>query len=115
MILNRGKLDLSFLKEVVSSLQAKLHHVHVEVRELVPNSNEQFDVFYKTSNPLQYIAIVKDKTVKEGLNHFIDKFSIDMLAMMPSSQSNFLQVFQNSETQQMTYHANIPLLILKNT
>ena len=53
-----------------------------------------------------------DTDIRHALNEFINKHHVDMLVMMPHKHEWFKRLFKKSETKDMIFHTEIPLLIL---
>jgi len=61
--------------------------------------------------PHQFYGI-NDNNVTEGINDFIHKYNVDMIAMIAKQHSFFEQIFHNSISEKLLTFTDIPLLIL---
>ena len=104
--------DEHFLKQLINfgnKVKAKINFLHVtddpkiEVEEAlnVPYAPKQISKFHIVSNP----------SLMKGMDDFIQKEAVDVLAMYIPKRGLWEQLFHTSFSKQMTFHTDIPLLI----
>ena len=67
-------------------------------------------VYLNTLNPVY--EIIKEHNVTKGLNNFVDKNKIDLLAVIPHQHQVVERFFLKSTTKDILFHLHVPLLIL---
>ena len=72
------------------------------MKEFVQENIFQTDVSYYTSNHHDYF---------EGIEHYISKNPGNLLVMRRSRSSPIKELFGRSHSEEMAYHANVPLLV----
>ena len=55
---------------------------------------------------------LEDDDIIGGLNNFIDKYNIDVIAMLPHKHIFFSRIFREGSTKKMAFHTHVPLLTL---
>ena len=108
------ELPQKTIQSFAQTMDAIVQHVHVDLDATEEEmKKEKSSVFYQSSNPLKSMAIVRDNTISNGLNYFLDNHSIDLLAMSLSNPDGLPRLFHKSQTKKMTYQTKLPLLICK--
>ena len=85
-----------FAVNVVTDKDGKLENDKAK-RENIPNTSFEF---------------ITDTDVNHGLHNFIIQHNADMLVMIPHKHEMIERLFKKSETKEMIFHTNIPLMIL---
>ena len=103
--------DLDKFKEIKEAFNAKIYVVHVvkndDEVELKFSELSETEIFDDVS-----FAFPVDADTSHALDSFIRKHDVKMLVMMPHRHTWAERLFRKSETQDMIFHTNIPLLIL---
>ncbi|MDX5347648.1 MAG: universal stress protein [Hymenobacteraceae bacterium] len=109
-------LALQEVAELASIFQASIEVLHVcEDRENL--NSERAREFRQSLQqelpglPLQFHEIVNDNEEK-GLKEYLNQQNADMLAILRKRKNFFRDLFRQSLTEKMTYHARLPLLIV---
>jgi hypothetical protein len=107
------------LLDAFRNLVEKFHSTLYIVRIITKKSNEVIEVLNRSSNLNKMVGKLKplyeyplDKNINKALNNFISTHHVDMLAMIPHKESLPERWFLRSNTREMLFKANIPLLIL---
>jgi nucleotide-binding universal stress UspA family protein len=85
--------------------------VHVEEKHDLPEAERSVIDNLKDLRP-NFHKVVNDD-VEKGLNDFIEKNNVDMLALIYHDHGFLNRIFGRSTTRNLTYHTKIPLLVLK--
>jgi len=103
------------LTAITELFKSKLYVVKV-----IKNKNEEW--FEVSDTPQKLRKIVKildtsiqypvDTDIRHALNEFIKKHHADMLVMMPHKHEWMERLFRKSETKDMIFHTQVPLLVL---
>lgn len=106
---------LESLQEIATKFRSKVYLVRV--------AKDQVKAGYETLNrPFKLIRMMptldtsygamEGRSIPEALNHFIEGYHINMLAMLPHKHSLLERWFVKSTTRSVVFEAHIPLLIL---
>lgn len=94
-----------------------LHVVHVDTGKSDPEEvdfSEMRDFFAERTPALQVqFHDIRDKSVEEGLEDFVDTYDVDVLVMYAPQHSLLERIFQQSNTRRMALRTHVPLLLLK--
>ena len=114
MPLELGDLEtIAHVKEFADLFGATLHCIHVnytdgdwdikEIEELdgVGGGEEGQNITF---------SIIQNKDVSVGINDFIKKRDIDVLAMLTHKRTFMQKLFNKSLTQRFAFHSDVPLL-----
>lgn len=85
--------------------------VHVEEKHDTPEAERSVKENLKDLQA-DFHKVVNDD-VEKGLNDFILKNNVDMLALIYHDHGFLNRIFGRSTTRNLTYHTKIPLLVLK--
>lgn len=103
--------QINTLKNFKILYDLTIHVVHVEEKE----ENLEFEKSVKENlnllNP-EFHHVVNDD-VEKGLNEFVKLRDIDLLAIIYHDHGFLSRLFGRSTSRQLTYHTEIPLLVLK--
>jgi nucleotide-binding universal stress UspA family protein len=106
---------LDTLKEFATNFNSKVYITQV-------NASEFQDAYASLHPPLGMLdklkavapiyATIENEEVTEGLNEFINRYQVNMLALLPHKRSGLDRLFYRSVTREMVFEAEVPLLIL---
>jgi nucleotide-binding universal stress UspA family protein len=106
---------LSQLHQFAEELGAKVQQVFVQQ---LPSdiSDAKEEVFYtgwqeEAGNEYSEVTVIRDKSVTEGIDYFIEKHQIDVLAMEFHQRTPIQQFFHRSQTKRMIFHSRVPILV----
>lgn len=103
--------DLDKFKDFKEAFHAKVFVVHV-----IKKGDAELLKFTESADAKQYSDISFEFPVNahitEGLDAFIKNYQVKMLVMMPHKHDWAERLFRKSETKDMIFHTDIPLLIL---
>lgn len=88
-----------------------LHVVHVERKHDTPEA-EQSVINNLKGLQANFHKVVNDD-VEKGLNDYVEKNNVNMLALIYHDHGFLNRIFGRSTTRKLTYHTKIPLLVLK--
>ena len=107
------------LLDVLRSLVERFHSTLYIVRIITKKSDEVIEVLNRPSNLSKMVGKLEplyeyplDKNITKALDNFISTHHVDMLAMIPHKESLPESWFLRSNTREMLFKTNIPLLIL---
>lgn len=123
IILSMGQEEIAdrsplyMLLEVSRKFQAKVHVLtvqstpvavaHSEVDESNENTLQYFlDMFYS------HHSFTENDDIEKGILGYIEKYDMDMLAIMPRTHLKNGEASQGRLTRFLTLHTNVPLLVL---
>ena len=107
---------LNILRDLVSAYNAELHILHIsESMEPQQDANpKSLDAINKKFlNAKCYHDIHLSDDVEHGIMQYADNNSIDLIAVTPREHSFIEKLFRKSVTEKLTFHSDVPLLILK--
>ncbi len=107
--------SLDVLIKIIQLFKSKLYVVKV-----VKNKSEEWLEVADTSPVLRKAVEILDASfeypvdtdIRHALNEFITKHNADMLVMMPHKHEWAELLFRKSETKNMIFHTQVPLLVL---
>jgi|GEM_PF-1042879 len=104
---------LSYLSALAKQLQAEIKQVYVNTMpyDLFDNKEEIWQLSASNS-PTQNVNMIREPKVEKGLDLFVDKHRIDLLAMMIPKRSKLEQYWRKSNTKKMAYKTHLPLLLI---
>lgn len=106
-----SKKQRSVIKFFLTLYKGTLDVVHVEEKHDKPEAEKS------VINNLQDLGAnfhkVVNNDVEKGLNDFVVKNNVDMLALIYHDHGFLSRIFGRSTTRNLTYHTKIPLLVLK--
>ena len=114
-IIDADKNALEQLITITKLFKSKLFVVKV-----IKNKNEEWFEVSDTPQELRKVFEILDSSIEypvdtdvtHALNKFIKKHDADMLVMMPHKHDWLERLFIKSETKDMIFHSQIPLLVL---
>ena len=54
----------------------------------------------------------KENDIDEGIKTYVLQYKPDILAMFPAERGFFDKIFQSSHTEEIAFHATVPLLVI---
>jgi len=106
---------LDFLRMLVERFHSRLYIVRIVTKK----SNEVVEVLNRPSNLTKMVSKLEplyeyplDKNITKALKHFISTHHVDLLAMVPHREFLPERWFLRSNTREMIFKTDIPLLIL---
>ena len=108
---------LDNILKFAKTFDSALHFVHVNDRtDNLDTSPEEliFEKVFASKDPKtpMYFAEVKDFSVVDGLNKYIQNHNIDLLTVVTQKRSFWERIFHKSTTKRMVLNSEIPLLVL---
>jgi nucleotide-binding universal stress UspA family protein len=106
-------LSLKYLDEFADIFGASIQQVHVNI---LPSdfSDLKEEIVESSENTTQkYTTIIRDKSVKKGLDFFIKTHHIDLLALYLPQRTFTEKLLHKSVSKQLALESKIPLLIFK--
>lgn len=108
---------LDKILKFAKSFNSALHFVHINDK---PNTLETkpeeliFEKVFASKDPEtpMYFAEVKDDSVTDGLNKYIQNHNIDLLTVVTHKRTFWERLFHKSTTKRMVLNSEIPLLVL---
>lgn len=104
-----------FLKKLTPPFDASINRVFVFPlpRDFSTEKEEKYNPTWmeEEPNPEAEITIIRDLSTIRGLDYFINKYQIDLLAMSIPKRTGLEKIFHRSLSKRMIYHSTIPLLI----
>lgn len=112
----KDKSILNILKEFVKLFQAHVYVLNVvHELEMIPSMSEAVEAI-ELNHSLEDISNsfhnIENENIMDGINEFVEQNKSDMIVMIPHEHTFLENMFSESNTKQMTFHANIPLLAL---
>jgi nucleotide-binding universal stress UspA family protein len=108
------KHPLDLLKKVVHDFKSELHILNIDF-------NQQFTPDMVNQSMLIFDYLVDEKPIYHnieandiisGVNKFAEKTSVNWIAVMPRKSSLIGQLFNRSHTQELLFHASLPVLCI---
>ncbi len=103
-------------RALVKLLDAHVYILHIAKDPVEVPNPEQAAEGIKLDHALEGISRTfhqyQDSDVVHGLNEFIDKYSVDLLTMVPHEHTFLHNLMVGSETKRMAFHGNAPMLII---
>ena len=96
--------------EIVQLLQAKLHIVHVKIKDEMETPDALLEKLNALSPSYKSIA---NKKVKDGLLNYVQEVNADMLIFLPHEHNLVERLFFKVHTEEILSDTKIPLLAIK--
>ena len=108
---------LDTILKFAKTFDSALHFVHVNDHpESLETSPEEliFEKVFASKDPNtpMYFAEVKDFSVVDGLNKYIQNHDVNLLTIVNQKRSFWERIFHKSTTKRMVLNSEIPLLVL---
>lgn len=106
---------VQLIKSILDTTGASLHIVNVieNNKELTEDKSQQKDVLQsllQEYNP--QIHLENNDDFIEGINHFVDENSIDLVITIPRKHKIFEGLFKERHTKQLAFHSHVPLMYI---
>lgn len=98
------------LMEFAGKLGSAIHFVHVDTKA-VAGSVEDYVMVENYPFPFTDFSVVGSHSVTDGLEEFVKKNKIDILALFIPNRRLWERLFHTSFTKQMAFHSKLPLLV----
>lgn len=108
-------INLDVLVTLLTSFGAKLRIIHISDKEETGFKKEELPAHFKESlNQIQHsIHVFYAGDPQEGIEEFLDKFPIDLIALLHREHGFFERLFRPGIRKKMIFKTKVPLLILK--
>jgi nucleotide-binding universal stress UspA family protein len=108
----KDNLAVDQLMSFAGKIAAEVHFVHVETR---PGIGHMEDFITLANYPYKFtdFAVINSPTVLEGVDKYISKKDIDLLALFIPKRRLWERLFHSSFTKQMAFHSKTPLLVFQ--
>lgn len=96
--------------ELAKLFGAKVHCLYVKTKktDVNPVIIEDWKFLLKGENVVFHV--IEDEHVQQTILNFVDSYDVDMLAMLNYKKGFFEELFNQSLTQKLSYHVQVPLL-----
>ncbi|MEO6904713.1 MAG: universal stress protein [Bacteroidia bacterium] len=113
----RAPLDtklLEPLKNIVKTCHSKLYilnvvkpNEHIDDKSIAGIQLENYfeDVLHTT-------YFEENDVITDGINDFVSEHNIDLIAVIPQKQNLLERIFKKSQTKDLAFHAQVPLITL---
>ena len=102
------------LVDFARSFAAQIHILHITEHIQKLDS----DAIQEAKNLEQYLKdiphhyhMLESKDVESGIEEYLQKHQIDVLAVMPRKHTLWDKIFKSSVTRKLIHHSNVPLLV----
>ncbi len=107
------EISFKFLDEFAEMLGAEIKQVHVNILPSDFSDLKEEVIEASDDEKHRYATVIRDKSVKKGLDFFIETHNIDMLALFLPERSFTEDLLRRSVSKQLALNSQIPLLIFK--
>jgi nucleotide-binding universal stress UspA family protein len=110
--------DLKVLQpftDILKTVKASLRIIHIHKKdtklntELLENKDVINDYFEEFKPSFHFLT---NKKVEEAIQCFVESRDIDMIVMLAKNLNYFQSILFHSNVEKITYHTNIPFLVL---
>lgn len=105
------------VKKIIDTTGAKLHVLNVDYAyqwtEDVLFESGLVENMFEHYHP-KYHFIDRDNLV-DGLNEYAEKYSIELLIVIPQKHNIIEKLFAGSHTKELVFHGEVPVLVMHNT
>lgn len=103
------------VSELIKSTGARLHVLNVDFKNRQWTNDTPFqsglvETMFQQYHP-QYHFIDKQDMV-EGLNEYANKFSIELLLVIPQKHNLIEKIFSGSHTKELIFHSDVPVMVM---
>lgn len=109
------KQPLDLLKKVVHDFKSELHILNIDFdnQHFTPDMVDQsFLIFDYLVDEKPIYHNIEAPDIMTGVNQFAEKTVINWIAVMPRKHSMIGQLFNRSHTQELLFHASLPVLCI---
>lgn len=96
------------LLNLCNTLGTIVHYVHIEQKE------ENMEDKPKRIAGFAKVEHIKNKSVTDGINQYLEDNEIDLLAMFMPRRRLWEKLFHSSFTKRMALHTHVPLLVFRD-
>jgi nucleotide-binding universal stress UspA family protein len=105
----------TIVSDLVKSTGARLHVLNVDFKNRQWTNDTPFqsglvESMFQQYHP-QYHFIDKQDMV-EGLNEYANKFSIEILLVIPQKHNLIEKIFSGSHTKELIFHSDVPVMVM---
>ncbi len=105
----------SQLRDITGQLNAELHVLNIQAnvpnQDNKPDFDEDAKTLLTTPNTKSHF-LYETNDINLGIETFIEKNNMDILAMIPRKHTFFEGLFHKSHTKALAHHSHIPVLAL---
>lgn len=105
------------VKKIIDTTGAKLHVLNVDYAyqwtEDVLFESGLVENMFEHYHP-KYHFIDRDNLV-DGLNEYAEKYSIELLIVIPQKHNIIEKLFAGSHTKELIFHGEVPILVMHNS
>ncbi|MEQ8924927.1 MAG: universal stress protein [Fulvivirga sp.] len=102
------------LRDICTLFKSQVHIVHISEKEALKEdettSAKRFEQYFK--NIPHHFHFILDHDVEHGLQEYIKKHTIQLLAVVPRKHNLYERIFGKSETKKLIFHSELPILAL---
>ncbi|HLV14269.1 MAG TPA: universal stress protein [Xanthomarina sp.] len=108
---------LDYILQILQKNSATLSVVHISRKTAELNSdqikNKEFLKNYFQEQPHSFQFLI-NKDVEAAVQGFVESRDVDMITMVAKNLNYFQQILFHSKVEEISYHINIPFLVLHN-
>jgi nucleotide-binding universal stress UspA family protein len=107
--------DFKALKKVIELAKlfdAHVHCVYVKTKKSDVNPVVIEDWKFLLKDEKVSIHVIEAEDVEQTILNFVQAYEVDMLAMLNYKRGFFEELFRQSLTQKLSYHVEVPLLVI---
>lgn len=98
------------LMEFAGQLGSAIHFVHIDTKAMA-GSVEDYVMVENYPFPFTDFSVIGSRSASDGLDEFVKKNKIDVLALFIPNRRLWERLFHTSFTKQMAFHSKVPLLV----
>ena len=98
------------LMEFAGQLGSAIHFVHIDTKAIA-GSVEDYVMVENYPFPFTDFSVIGSRSASDGLDEFVKKNKIDVLALFIPNRRLWERLFHTSFTKQMAFHSKVPLLV----
>ena len=106
---------LQYLKKMLDATGAKLHVVNFYENKGEINSDKMHQQEVLVSQLENYqpkIHSIYNPDFVEGINAFVEEYSIDLVISVPKKHGFFEGIFKESHSKQLAFHSHVPMMFI---
>lgn len=109
------EINFSALKEIAKKNEARIDALHISDSD---ENKEIIEAFIDYELQLNFVDIPHElkmergKDVEKAILEYVDRYPIDLIAMISTKGNLFYNVFHKSVTKKVAMHSHTPLLIM---
>jgi nucleotide-binding universal stress UspA family protein len=109
------KQNLKVIKRLINANRSRLHIAHIYNNSVILNTIEEpYMHFKKELQDIEYTThwIASEKQMEEDLTQFCKEHDMNLLILMYHKYSFLQRILKTSRVEKISFHSDIPLLIL---